>query len=141
MTHMERTLTIIKPDAVRAAHTGAIVEKIESAGFKIVALKMLHLSRRQAECFYLEHRDKMFYDELIEYMTAWAVVVAVLEKENAVEDYRRLVGDTDPRRAEEGTLRAMYGRDVTQNAIHASDSVESARRECSFFFSESEMIV
>jgi nucleoside-diphosphate kinase len=141
MTQMERTLTIIKPDAVRDAHTGAIIEKIESVGFKIVALKMLYLSHRQAESFYTEHRDKRFYDELIDYMTASAVVVAVLEKENAVEDYRRLVGETDPRRAERGTLRALYGRDVTQNALHASDSIHSARRECSFFFSESEMTI
>lgn len=140
MAHMERTLTIIKPDAVRNAHTGAILEKIECAGFKIVALKMMQLSTRQAECFYVEHIHKPFYHELIDYMTASPVVVAVLEKEDAVEDYRRLVGHTSPQRAESGTLRALYGKDVTQNAVHASDSIVSSQRECSFFFSDSEMI-
>lgn len=140
MAHMERTLTIIKPDAVRNAHTGAILEKIECAGFKIVALKMMQLSTRQAECFYVEHIHKPFYRELIDYMTASPVVVAVLEKEDAVEDYRRLVGHTSPQRAESGTLRALYGKDVTQNAVHASDSIVSSQRECSFFFSDSEMI-
>ncbi|CAG9296093.1 nucleoside-diphosphate kinase [Celerinatantimonas diazotrophica] len=136
----ERTFSIIKPDAVKQAHIGAIYHQIESAGLRIVAAKMLHLSKAQAEGFYGEHEGKPFYDALIEFMTQGPIMVQVLEGENAIEVYRNLMGATDPSQAEAGTLRANYGSGMPANATHGSDSAEAVSREIAFFFSDDEII-
>jgi nucleoside-diphosphate kinase len=133
-----KTLTIIKPDAVRKEYIGPILAKISDNGFHIAALKLIHLHREQAERFYAVHRDKHFYAGLVNFMTSGQVVVAILEKENAVADYRRLMGTTDPARADEGTLRKLFAENVERNAVHGSDSDENAETECDFFFSKSE---
>ncbi len=139
---IERTLSIIKPDAVAANHIGDIIAAIEEAGLRIIAAKMLCLSRRQAEEFYAEHRGKPFFDSLIDFMTSGPVVVQVLEGEDAIARYRALMGATDPRKAEPGTLRYRFARDsenMAANAVHGSDSPASAEREIGFFFSEEEI--
>ena len=134
MAKLERTLTMIKPDAVRNGHLGVIIDKITSAGFKIIALKMTQLSRRDAGLFYAEHEGKPFFHELVEYMVSGPIVVAIVEKENCIRDYRAFIGATDPKKAAPGTIRALYGKDISENAIHASDSPESSERECKFHF-------
>jgi nucleoside-diphosphate kinase len=133
-----RTLTIIKPCAVKNEHIGAILTKISANGFHIAALKMIMLNRSHAEQFYAVHRGKPFYDSLIEFMTSGPVVVGILEKEDAVAAYRKLMGATDPAKAEEGTIRRLFAESVQQNAVHGSDSDENAEIECDFFFSKSE---
>lgn len=133
-----KTLTIIKPDAVRNETIGPILAKINTSGFHIAAMKLLHLNRSQAERFYAVHKDKHFFEGLINFMISGQVVVAILEKENAVADYRRLMGSTDPAKAEEGTLRKQFAKNVEQNAVHGSDSDENAETECDFFFARSE---
>ena len=133
-----KTLTIIKPDAVRKENIGPILEKINANGFHIAALKLIHLNRGQAERFYAVHRDKFFFEGLVNFMTSGQVVVAILEKENAVADYRRLMGTTDPAKAEEGTLRKLFAESMERNAVHGSDSDENATRESRFFFAELE---
>jgi len=133
-----KTLTIIKPDAVRKENIGPILEKINGNGFHIAALKLIHLNRGQAERFYAVHRDKFFFEGLVNFMTSGQVVVAILEKENAVADYRRLMGTTDPAKAEEGTLRKLFAESMERNAVHGSDSDENADTECDFFFARSE---
>lgn len=135
-----RTFTIIKPDAVAAGYTGKILDTILSNGFTVRAMKMTFLSRNDAARFYAVHRNKPFFEELLEYMTSGAIVVAILEGEDAVDSFRRLVGATDPRNAEEGTIRRMFGTDLTRNAIHASDSVENAEKEWRQFFDEKDII-
>ena len=132
------TFTIIKPQAVSNGYIGPILNKISEAGFRIAALKMLHLTRSEAERFYEVHRERPFYGDLVEFMTSGHIVVAVLEKENAVEDYRMLIGSTDPAKAEEGTIRKMYAESVQANAVHGSDSDENAEIEATFFFPSSE---
>ena len=132
------TLTIIKPDAVLKNKVGAILTQINQAGFRIQGLKMIKLRRSQAEVFYGIHRSKPFFAPLVEYMISGPIVVAVLEKENAVDDYRKLIGVTDPAKAGEGTIRRIHGRDVQHNAVHGSDSDANALKECNFFFSASE---
>ncbi len=139
MAKLERTLTMIKPDAVRNGHLGVIIDKITSAGFKMIALKMTQLSRRDAGIFYAEHEGKPFFEELIEYMVSGPIVVAIVEKENCIKDYRAFIGATDPKKAAPGTIRALYGRDISENAIHASDSLESSERECKFHFAGREI--
>ena len=139
MAKLERTLTMIKPDAVRNGHLGVIIDKITSAGFKMIALKMTQLSRRDAGIFYSEHEGKPFLEELIEYMVSGPIVVAIVEKENCIKDYRAFIGATDPKKAAPGTIRALYGRDISENAIHASDSPESSERECKFHFAGREI--
>ena len=129
------TLTIVKPDAVLRGETGKIIDAIIEGGFKIVALKMCQLTRKEAEKFYEIHSEKAFFEGLIKYMTSGEVVVAVLQKNNAVEDFRKLIGATDPLKASEGTIRRRFGTSVEQNVIHGSDSDENARIESSFFFS------
>jgi len=128
------TLTIIKPGAIKKEYTGPILEKISAAGFHIAAMRLVQLTRTQAENFYAVHRGKPFYDGLIKFMTSGPIVVAILEKENAVDDYRKLIGATDPAKAKEGTIRKLYADSAQSNAVHGSDSDENASIECNFFF-------
>ena len=130
----EQTLSIIKPDAVAKGAVGSILARFEKAGLKIVALKMLHLSREQAEGFYSEHKERGFFDELVSFMTSGPVTVQVLEGENAVIKNRDLMGATNPQEAEAGTIRADFADSIDANAVHGSDSPESAAREIQFFF-------
>ncbi|MRR19155.1 nucleoside-diphosphate kinase [bacterium] len=133
------TFSIIKPDALARGYTGKILARITDAGFRISALKMLYISRRQAEEFYAVHRERPFYPGLVEFMSSGPVVVMVLEHENAVEEFRRLIGSTDPEKADRGTIRAEFGTTVQRNAVHGSDSPENALREAGFFFSAIEI--
>ena len=134
-----RTFTMIKPDAVENGHIGAILAKITAAGFKIVAMKYTQLSRRDAREFYAIHKDRPFFDELIQFMTRGPIVSAILEKDNAVEDFRALIGATNPAEAAEGTIRKLYATDIGENAIHGSDSDENAGIEGAFHFSGREI--
>lgn len=136
---LERTLSIIKPDAVERNLIGQILTRFEQAGFHIVASKMLRLTREQAEGFYAEHKGKEFFDPLVEYMMSEPIVVSVLEKENAVKDYRTLIGTTNPETAAEGTIRRDFAQTQRRNSVHGSDSIESAAREIAFFFVDSEI--
>jgi nucleoside-diphosphate kinase len=136
--HGKISFTIIKPRAVSKGYIGPILNMISMAGFRITALKMLQLTRNEAEQFYMVHQGKPFYEGLVEFMITGPIVVAVLEKENAVEDYRKLIGSTDPAKAEEGTIRKLYAESMQQNAVHGSDSDENAELEAGFFFSRSE---
>lgn len=133
------TFTMIKPYAVKMGYAGQIISLIENNGFKICALKMVHLTLKQASEFYAIHKGKKFFDELVEFMSSGPIFVAVLEKENAVEDYRHLIGATDPAEAEEGTIRKLYAQSKTKNAVHGADSDENAVIESRFFFSSIEM--
>ncbi len=133
-----RTFTIIKPDATAKGYTGGILEKINAAGFRIVALKMLHLSASKAGEFYAVHRERPFYGELVGFMSSGPIAAAVLEKTNAVEDFRSLIGATNPAQAAEGTIRKLYAASIGENAIHGSDSDENAAIESDFFFSKLE---
>jgi nucleoside-diphosphate kinase len=132
------TFTIIKPGAVTNEHIGPILNKINSSGFHIAAMKLIKLRTAQAKKFYAVHKEKPFYGDLIEFMTSGPIVVAILEKENAVEEYRNLIGNTDPTKAEDGTIRKLFAQSMQKNAVHGSDSDENARIECDFFFSNSE---
>ena len=136
---MERTLCIIKPDAVKKKVQGTIIQKILDAGFKILGMKMLRLTKSQAEAFYAVHKGKPFYNELVDFMTSGKCITIALEKENAINDYRKLIGATDPAKADEGTIRKLFANNVQENAVHGSDSVENAKIEVGFFFSESEI--
>ncbi|HET9785420.1 MAG TPA: nucleoside-diphosphate kinase [Terriglobales bacterium] len=136
----ERTLTIIKPDGVAAGLTGAVLAHIEKAGFKIVGLRRLHLTRAQAEGFYAVHRERGFFQDLVKFMTEGPVVPAVLERDNAVAELRRIMGATDPAKAEAGTLRKLYAKSIERNVIHGSDAVETARQEIAFFFAQTELL-
>jgi nucleoside-diphosphate kinase len=129
------TFTIIKPDAVANGHTGKVIDDIIAGGFGIVAMKYMKLSQEQAGAFYAVHKERPFYNDLVSFMTSGPVVVAVLSKENAVADFRNLIGATDPSKAEAGTIRAKYAKSIDANAIHGSDSDENAAIEASFFFS------
>jgi nucleoside-diphosphate kinase len=132
------TLTIIKPHAVSDNNAGSILSHITRAGFRIAAIKMTMLSRAQTEEFYKEHKGKDFFSMLVDMMSSGPIIVAALEKENAVSDLRILIGNTDPVNADEGTIRKIYGKSMRENAIHASDSDQNAIRESCFFFSELE---
>lgn len=132
------TFTIIKPSAVEDGFSGAILEKICSAGFRIVSMKMIKMSLENARAFYFIHHERPFYDGLTQFMSSGPVVVAILEKENAVESFRELIGATDPAKAAEGTVRKLFGRSVEANAVHGSDSDENALIEAGFFFSLTE---
>lgn len=134
-----RTFTMIKPDAVKAGHIGAILAMINKAGFRIVAMKLTHLSPAKAGEFYAVHKERPFYGELVEFMSSGAIVAAVLEKDNAVEDFRKLIGATDPAKADEGTIRKLYATSVGENAVHGSDSDENAAIESAFHFAQTEM--
>ncbi len=129
---------MIKPDAVGAGHAGAITKMIEEAGFRIVAMKKTKLSSELAGKFYEVHQARPFYGELCAYMSSGAIFPMILEKENAVEDFRKLIGATDPKKAEAGTIRALFAKSIDANAIHGSDSDENAAIEGSFFFSQFE---
>lgn len=135
----DRTLTMLKPDAVEKGHIGAILEKINASGFRIVALKLTQLTLDDAKAFYAIHKERPFYGELVEYMTRGPIVAAILEKENAVEDFRTLIGATNPAEADEGTIRKLYADSISENAVHGSDSDENAAIEGAFHFSEREM--
>ena len=130
---------MIKPDAVENGHTGAILEKINTAGFRIVAMKKTQMTKNDAETFYAIHSERPFFDELVTFMTRGPIVVAILEKENAVEDFRTLIGATNPLEAAEGTIRKLYATSVGENAVHGSDSDENAAIEGKFHFSGREM--
>ena len=132
------TLTMVKPDAVSKNHTGAILQMINNAGFRIRAMKYTRLSREQAGQFYAVHRERPFYAPLVEFMSSGPVVAILLEKENAIADFRELIGATNPANAAPGTIRALYAQDVQQNAVHGSDSDENAIAESDFFFSKLE---
>ena len=134
-----RTFTMIKPDAVENGHIGSILEKITSAGFKIAALKKTQLTRADAEAFYSVHSERPFFGELVEFMTRGPIVAAILEKDNAVNDFRILIGATNPADAAEGTIRNLYATSMGENAVHGSDSDENAAIEGAFHFSEREI--
>ncbi|MBN2412195.1 nucleoside-diphosphate kinase [candidate division KSB1 bacterium] len=137
---MERTLAILKPDCYKRKLTGAVLEKIEKAGFTLVAAKIVKMTKPMAESFYEVHRDKNFFPALVEFMTENRCLVAVIEKENAIEDYRKLMGSTDPAKADSGTIRKEYAESIQRNIVHGSDSPENAIREINFFFSGSELL-
>ena len=130
-----RTLTMIKPDAMRKGHAGGILDAILKAGFKIVALKQTQLTTEKAGEFYAVHKERPFYSELVQFMSSGPIIAAILEKENAVADFRKLIGATDPAKAEEGTIRKKFATSVGENAVHGSDSDENAKIEGDFFFS------
>lgn len=132
----EQTLSIIKPDAVKGRHIGDIVNRFEKNGFTISEMKMTTLTKEKAEQFYAEHKGRPFYPNLVEYMTSGPVVVMVLEGDDAVVKNRNLMGATDPKKAEKGTIRNDFGSSIEHNAVHGSDSPESAKREISFFFAQ-----
>jgi nucleoside-diphosphate kinase len=133
------TFTMIKPDAVKAGHIGGILAQINEAGFRIVAMKLTKLSAEKAGEFYAVHKERPFYGELVEFMSSGPIVAAVLEKANAVDDFRTLIGATNPAEAAEGTIRAKYATSIGENAVHGSDSDENAQIEASFHFSVTEM--
>ncbi|MEM9053507.1 MAG: nucleoside-diphosphate kinase [Bacteroidota bacterium] len=135
-----RTFTMIKPDAVESNSTGKIIDMIIEAGFTIKAMKLTHLNQSEAETFYAVHSERPFFGELVEYMTSGPIVAAVLEKENAVGDFRKLIGATDPSEAEDGTIRKLYAESKAKNAVHGSDSDENAEIESNFHFSGREMV-
>jgi nucleoside-diphosphate kinase len=132
------TFTMIKPDAVEANNIGPILAMINKAGFKIVAMKYMRLTQEQAGHFYAVHKERPFFGELTEYMSGGPIVAAILSKENAVADYRQLIGATDPTKAEDGTIRKLFAKSIAANAVHGSDSNENAHIESNFFFSELE---
>jgi len=130
-----KTFTMIKPDAVANGHTGAILDQIIKGGFKITAMKYTHLSALKAGQFYEVHKERPFYGELVNFMSSGPIVAAILEKDNAVDDFRKLIGATDPSKAEKGTIRNLFAQSIGANAIHGSDSEENAEIEGNFFFS------
>ena len=131
---IERTLCIIKPDAVQARKQGAILQRVLDAGFTVLAMRQLQLSRGMAEGFYAVHRERGFFNELVEFMVSGPVVVLALEGEDAIARYRKLIGATDPNKAEAGTIRKDFGAGIEKNAVHGSDSPENGLRETAFFF-------
>ncbi len=130
----ERTLSIVKPDAVEKGHADAILSLLKKEGFEILAQKKLHLTKAQAEGFYAVHKGRGFFDELITFMTRSPVVVSVLERDDAVAKYRQVMGATDPKKADKGPIRDLYGSNVGENAVHGSDSLENAKIEIAYFF-------
>jgi nucleoside-diphosphate kinase len=133
-----RTFTMIKPDAVKNGHIGAIINDITQAGFKIIALKYIGLTKETAGEFYAVHKERPFYADLVSFMSSGPIVAAILEKDNAIEDFRKLIGATDPTKAEAGTIRQKYAKSIDANAVHGSDSDENAQIEGNFFFSSFE---
>jgi len=134
------TFTIIKPSAMKNRYIGPIFDLINRNGFKFIGIRMIQFNRERAEEFYNEHKDKAFFDSLVQYMTSGPVVVAALQKENAVNDFRELIGNTDPAKAAHGTLRKMFAFSKQENAVHGSDSDASAEREIGLFFSQDELL-
>ncbi|MFT4313596.1 MAG: nucleoside-diphosphate kinase [Wolbachia pipientis] len=137
---IERTLSILKPDAVKNNITGSINSYIEKSGLKIIAQRMMLLTKKQAELFYEIHKDRPFFGELVEFMTSGSVIVQVLIGENAVSKYRQIMGATDPKQADKGTIRGDFADDISENRVHGSDSLENAHREIAFFFAECELV-
>ena len=133
-----RTFTMIKPDAVENGHAGSILNHITKGGFKVIALKYLQITDAQAKAFYAVHAERPFYGELVEFMTSGPIYAAILEKDNAVADFRELIGATNPDEAAEGTVRKLYAENIGRNAVHGSDSDENAQTEGSFYFSDTE---
>ena len=136
---IERTLSIIKPDGVAKNLIGEVYRRFEQAGLRIVAARMLHLNRRQAEGFYAVHRERPFFNDLVEYMTTGPVIVQVLEGEGAINRHRELMGATDPKKAEQGTIRADFAASIEENVVHGSDGAETAAQEIGYFFAQSEL--
>ena len=137
---MERTLSIIKPDAVAAGHTGAILEQIEGAGLTIVGMRLLQLTEERAKTFYAVHKERPFYKSLVEFMTSGPVVVSALEAENAIARYRELMGATNPDEAIDGSIRKRFATNIERNAVHGSDAPDTAKEEIAFFFSERDFV-
>ncbi len=137
---MQQTLSIIKPDAVTGNHIGAIVSRFEKEGLKIVAAKMLHLTKAQAEAFYSVHKERPFFKELISFMISGPILVMVLEGKGAVQKNRQIMGATDPVKADQGTIRKDFGKGIESNAVHGSDSLETAQAEIAFFFKRNEIL-
>lgn len=137
---LERTLSIIKPDGVKKGVIGNILNRFETAGLRIVAMKMVHLSRKEAEGFYAVHKEKGFFDELTTFMSSGPVVISVLEGENAIMKNRELMGATNPKDADPGTIRADYAEYVGENTVHGSDAPDTAKTEIAYFFSETELV-
>ncbi len=137
---MERTLTIVKPDAVAAGKAGAILAHLEGQGFRFLGLRRTRLGPEQARAFYAVHRERPFFDALVRFMTEGPVVVAALQRADAVAHLRKTMGATDSRKAEAGTIRSLYGTDIERNAIHGSDSAENAAKEIAFFFAEAQLL-
>ena len=135
-----RTFTIIKPDSVRKGNSGKIISRLETEGYKILGLKKVALSQKQAEAFYAVHRERQFFSSLVKYMTSGPVYVAALQRDNAVGHLRKVMGATDPVKAEAGTIRKDFGESIEQNAIHGSDSDENANIEIAFFFAGTELL-
>ncbi|MBL8199394.1 MAG: nucleoside-diphosphate kinase [Chromatiales bacterium] len=136
---IERTLSIIKPDGVQKNLIGEVYRRFEQAGLRIVAARMLHLTTAQAEAFYAVHRERPFYKDLVRYMTTGPVVAQVLEGENAVEAHRKIMGATDPKKADPGTIRRDFAASIEENVVHGSDAVETARQEIGFFFAQADI--
>jgi len=134
-----RTFTMIKPEAVKACNTGSILKIIEENGFKLIALKKVQLTKEKAASFYDIHKDRPFFDELVDYMCSGPIIAAILEKDNAVKDFRKLIGSTDPVEAKNGTIRKLYAVSKSQNAVHGSDSDENAKIESEFHFNDTEL--
>jgi len=134
-----RTFTMLKPDSIENGFIGPIIEKITASGFKIIAMKMVRLSKADARDFYAIHKDRPFFDELVEFMIRGPIVVAILEKENAVDDFRTLIGATNPTEAAEGTIRKLFASSISENAVHGSDSNENAVIEGNYHFSGREV--
>ena len=137
---IQKTLSIIKPDAMKLKYSGKIIDFIEEKGFTIVAQKKIVLTKSQAEAFYLVHKDRPFFHELVEFMISGSILVQIIEAKDAVSYYRQVMGSTNPDEAKEGTIRKLYGTNIQCNAVHGSDSIENANIETSFFFSKLEMI-
>jgi nucleoside-diphosphate kinase len=137
---MEKTFAIIKPDAVSKGYSGKIIDRIESNGFKIAAMKKIHMDKKTAESFYAVHKEKPFFEALTTFMSSGPAVVMILEKENAIADWRKLMGATNPEDAAEGTLRKDFGKNIDNNAVHGSDAPETADAETRFFFADIECV-
>ena len=136
---IERTLSIIKPDGVQKNLIGEVYRRFEQAGLKVIAARMLHLSTAQAEAFYAVHNQRPFYRDLVNYMTTGPVIAQVLEGENAIETHRRIMGATDPKKADAGTIRKDFAASIEENVVHGSDAAETARQEISFFFAQADI--
>jgi nucleoside-diphosphate kinase len=137
---MQKTFTILKPDTVKAGKAGAVISEIEKAGFRIRAAKMLHLSKAQAEGFYYVHKERPFFGSLVSFMTEGPIVAMVLEADNAIEKLRKVMGATDPAKADNGTIRKQFGTNIERNAIHGSDGAETAAFEIGYFFNQLEIV-
>jgi nucleoside-diphosphate kinase len=137
---MQRTFSILKPDTVKAGNSGAVIQRLEQEGFRLRAVKMLHLSKAQAEGFYHVHKDRPFFSQLVTFMTEGPVVMMVLESESAIERLRKVMGATDPAKAEAGTIRKQFGTNIERNAIHGSDGPDTAAFETSYFFNQLEIV-